>query len=143
MARIDRERLNGATFPVSFMLQTRFDDLDMQGHVNNAAAVVMLQEARAHFNRTAAGIFEHLGGRRALVAGLTVEYAGEMQHPAPIEIRTGVLAVGRSSITLGQIAFQDGAPRLYAQIVLVIADDGGPTTIPDTLRAAYERLMIA
>ena len=103
----------------------------------------MLQEARAHFNRTAAGLFEHLAGLRALVAGLTVEYAGEMHHPAPVEVRTGVLAIGRTSVTLGQIAFQKGNPRLYAEIVMVIADAGGPAVIPDPLRAIYERLLLA
>ena len=50
MNRIDRKRFDAASFPVRFEITTRFDDLDMQGHVNNAAAVVILQEARANFN---------------------------------------------------------------------------------------------
>ena len=142
MARIDRQRLVTAGFPVILEVQTRFDDLDMQGHVNNAAAVVILQEARAGFNRTA-GLADHLGELRTMVAALTVEYARELRHPAPIEVGTGVVALGRTSLTLAQVAWQEGEPRLFAEVVMVVAGRNGPAPIPEGLREAYGRLTIA
>ena len=141
MARIDRKRLDAATYAVSLDVPTRYDDVDMQGHVNNAAAVVILQEARANFN-VQAGMREHLAGYRMMVAGLTVEYAGENHHPGIVTVSTGVLAVGRTSFTLGQVARQNGRSTLYAQATMVMADANGPAPIPDAMRAAYQRLMI-
>ena len=141
MARIDRKRLDEAAFPLVMTVPTRFDDLDAQGHVNNAAAAVILQEARTSVNRTAR-LAEVAPGFRAMVAALQIEYAGEMYHPQPIEVSTGVLAIGRTSLTIGQVARQDGRPTLYAETVLVVADASGPAAVPEALRAAYEALLI-
>ena len=141
MARIDRSRLDGAAFPTSVTVATRFSDIDVLGHVNNAAAAVLLQEARAGLNRQA-GYSEVREGLRPVVASLTIEYAGEMHHPAPVVIETGVLSVGRTSLVVGQIGRQDGRVTLYAETVLVMTDGKRPTPIPDSLRAAYERALI-
>jgi hypothetical protein len=45
-SRIDRARLDAIDFPVKVEVPLRFDDLDRQGQVNNAAAGVILQERR-------------------------------------------------------------------------------------------------
>ena len=141
MARIDRQRLDAALFPVSVEVQTRFDDLDTQGHINNAAATVILQEGRVMFNR-AAGLSGMMGGLRTMVAAVTIEYAAEMHFPDPVEIGCGLLAVGRTSFTIGQRARQKGVSAIYAQAVMVFADAHGPAAIPHDLRAAFERLRI-
>lgn len=141
MARIDRARLDGGRFRVVDLVPTRYDDVDTQGHVNNAAAVVILQEGRSGFNRTA-GIAALLRDSRLLVAALRVEYAGEIYHPGMIEISTGVLSLGRSSVTIGQVARQSGASRLYSEAVMVFADRDGPVPLPEPLREAYAGLMI-
>lgn len=141
MARIDRRRLDGAAFPTTMTVATRFSDVDAQGHINNAAAAVLLQEARAGLNRSA-GYSELREGLRPVVASLTIEYAEEMHHPAPVEIETGVLSVGRSSLVVGQVGRQGDRITLYAETVLVMTNSQGPTAIPDSLRAAYERVMI-
>ena len=77
-----------------------------------------------------------------MVAALSVEYAGENYHPGLVTVSTGVLAVGRTSFTLGQVARQNGRSTLYAQAVMVLADANGPAPIPDILRTAYERFLI-
>jgi acyl-CoA thioester hydrolase len=141
VARIDRRRLDGADFPTSMTIATRFSDLDVQGHVNNAAAAVLLQEARAGLNRAAA-VSELREGLRPVVASLLIEYAGEMHHPEPVEIATGVLEIGRTSVLIGQVGRQGGRTTLYAETVLVMTAGAGPTPIPDSLRAAYERATI-
>lgn len=141
MARIDRQRLDGAAFPTTMTVATRFSDMDTLGHINNAAAAVLLQEARAGMNRQA-GYSELREGLRPVVASLTIEYAGEMHHPEPVEIATGVLSVGRTSVVVGQVGRQGGRPTLYAETVIVMTDGKEPTPIPDSLRAAYERVKI-
>lgn len=141
MARIDRKRLDEAVFPVITTIQTRYDDIDAQGHVNNAAAAVLLQEGRVGLNR-AARLLELRGDLRPVVAALSIEYAGEMHHPEPIEISSGVLAIGRSSVTIGQLARQGGRPTLYAETVLVMTGADGPAAMPEPMRAAYESVLI-
>jgi acyl-CoA thioester hydrolase len=142
MARIDRARLDAATFPVTLAVPTRYADIDVQGHVNNVAAAVILQEARVQFNTTA-GLRMELGGLRVMVAAIAIEYAGEMHHPDPVEVGTGIVAMGRTSVTMAQVARQNGRTALYAETVLVLADADGPAPIPASLREAFERLMLA
>ena len=141
MARIDRQRLDTATFPVTSAIQTRFTDLDTQGHVNNAAAAVILQEARVALNRTA-GFSEIRAGLRPVVAALHIEYVDEMHHHAPVEVSTGLLAIGRTSVVVGQKARQEGRTTLYAETVLVMTTADGPTEIPPALRDAYAGVLI-
>jgi acyl-CoA thioester hydrolase len=141
LARIDRQRLDGAAFPTTITVPTRFTDIDLLGHVNNAAAAIILQEGRGGLNRLA-GLGELREGLRPVVAALTIEYVGEMYHPEPIEIETGVLSVGRTSVVVGQRARQAGRITLYAETVLVLTGDEGPTPLPEALRTAYQRIMI-
>ena len=141
MARIDRERLDAAVFPLVAAMQTRFDDIDAQGHVNNAAAAVILQEARLALNR-AAGLAEVRAAVRPVVVALSIEYAAEMHYPEPIEVMSGVLQVGRTSVTIGQLARQNDRAALYAETVLVLLGPDGAAEIPPALRAAYEGLLI-
>lgn len=122
-------------------VQTRLADLDMNKHVNNAAASVILQEARARFHAQC-GMHGALDGLRVLVAGLTIEFAAEMHHPDPIEVHTGVLSVGRSAFTLGQVARQAGCDAIFAEVTMVVADGSGPTAIPEGLRQSLEALLI-
>jgi acyl-CoA thioester hydrolase len=141
VARIDRRRLDRAVFPATITIPTRFDDIDALGHVNNAAAAVILQEARVALNQVAV-VGEKRDALRPVVAALSIEYAGEMHFPEPIEVATGVLAIGRTSVTIGQLARQGGRATLYAETVLVMTDGAGTVALPAPLRAAYERLLI-
>ena len=141
VARLDRAWLEAAVFPVITVVDTRFADVDLLRHVNNVAAVELLQEGRAHLNR-ASGLKMIGGALRTMVVGLIVEYGAEVRYPGAVEIRTGVLAVGRSSLTLGQVALQDDRPALYAQATLVMTDAQGPTALPTHVRSAYEQLRI-
>jgi acyl-CoA thioester hydrolase len=138
--RIDRTRLNAISFPDIARVQTRFYDVDVQGHVNNTASVIILQEARASFN-VMTRMQEYLNPIRVLVASLTVEFAAELYHGAPIEVGTGVLSVGRTSVRLGQVARQDGIPSLYAETVMVFTNIHGPTLIPTGLRETYCNML--
>ena len=142
MQRIDRSRLIGRAFPFEIEIPTRFDDLDIQAHVNNVAVAVIFEEARARFNR------QHLlsdwvaAGGSALVAGVQLEFAGEMAWE-PLYIRTGVLEIGRSSFLLGQTAAQGGELAAFAEVMLVATLEGRPTPFPDHVRAKLEGARIA
>ena len=141
MARIDRAALDNASFPAAVTIPTRFADLDLQGHVNNAAVPVILQEARVDFN-TAVDMRGQLGGLRPMVAGITIEYAAELTHPGEIEILTGVSKIGSTSFTLQQVVRQSGRTAIYAETTLVIADATGAAALPEGLRCNLEALLL-
>jgi len=83
-----------------------------------------------------------MGELQTVVAALSIEFADEMYFPGVIEVSTGVLQIGRTSVTVGQIARQGGRITMYAETVLVLTGEAGPTPIPDAVRAVYERLSL-
>jgi acyl-CoA thioester hydrolase len=141
MYRLDRARLTSATFAETVTLETRFDDLDMQRHINNVAVAVLFQEARGRFNQ--ARIAGHIpAGGGIAVGSLFIDYAGQMFWPDPVEISTGVLEIGRSSYVLGQVARQRGVATAFAEVALVMTGPDGATPIGEAARAVLEGLKI-
>ena len=141
MPRIDRDRLKAASFPLITTVETRVADLDVQGHVNNSAAVTLLQEARAHLHRVGQ-LAELRGGLRPMVAGLWVEYAAEIYYPGPVDVHGGILSLGRTSYIIGQMARQAGRDCLYAEVAVALADENGPAPLPVALRESFGKLKI-
>ena len=142
MLRLDRQRLAEAAMPYRTGLQSRFDDVDMQGHLNNAAIAVLLQEARIRYAHDRFGAA--LAERYSIVVGsIFIDYAGELLFPGTIEIGVGVLEIGRSSFVLGNVACQNGSIATFAEVALILTDRARPVTIPDDIRARMERDRIA
>ena len=129
MARIDRAALDKAIFPASVAIPTRFADLDLQGHVNNAAVPIILQEARVDFNKVL-DMRGQLGSLRPMVAGITIEYAAELTHPGEIEILTGISKIGRTSFTLQQVARQNGRSSPAATAASLRRRPSSSTPVP-------------
>lgn len=122
-------------------LQLRFDDLDVNGHVNNVAIILLLQEARVHFHRTLQ-LPDLDPDMRTVVAAMNVEYGGELLYPGSIEIGSGIAAIGRTSYTFGQLIRQDGISAVYSQITMVVTDANGAAPVPQDLRSAIERTCL-
>lgn len=135
--RIDRALLDNAQFPCSYTIPLRFEDLDVQWHVNNAKVVVLLQEARVDFNM-ALDLPALEGGLRPVVGGMTIEYAHEMRFPGDVEIATGILHMGRTSTVYAHLVRQNGLPCAYALVTMVATLDGKPSPPSDDWRAAHE-----
>ena len=141
MVRLDRQRLQNATFPEKVEIPTRFDDLDVQGHVNNVAVAVLFQEARGRFNQ--GHVAAWLKEARGLVVGsLLIDFAGSLFYPEPVEIETGVLEISNKSYVLGQIARQNGRDAAFAEATMVVTQNGRAAAMPDELRTALEAALI-
>lgn len=136
--RIDRARLEAASFPSILMLPIRFEDLDVLRHVNNVSVIALLQEGRVHFSSEMA--LPPLGdGLRTVVGAMNVEYAGEMIFPGLVEVRSGILAIGRTSYTFAQMIRQNGQSTVYSYVTMVITDAAGPAAIPEDYREDMAR----
>jgi acyl-CoA thioester hydrolase len=141
VTRIDRQHFDAIEFPIRVEVPIRFDDLDILGHVNNAAAAALLQEGRVAFDQRAA-LPSLDQGLRLVVASLRIEFAVELHYPGAVEVCTGIVAIGRTSFTMAQVARQNGRGALYGEVTLVVTGASGPAPIPDELRAAIEGLRM-
>ncbi len=95
MARPDPSRLNPMAYPHSERIQTRFQDLDPLGHINNVAMAALFESGRVRFNH-AMGL-SGWKGHRWLVARIEINYLAEGNFPADVEIATGIGEIGTRS----------------------------------------------
>ncbi len=119
-------------FPLWARDVLRYGDTDRQGHVNNAAFATFCETGRVSF------LIPLLpDGCSFVIARLILDYRAEILWPGEVDIGTMVLAVGRSSFTLGQGLFVADRCVASAESVLVLTDNTTrrSTPLPDHLRA--------
>lgn len=118
----------------------RYSDLDPNGHVNNGAINMFLEDGRVAFRdqRMALGGMALLTG--FAVKTFSVTYHAALGYPATVETGTVVTRVGRSSFALGQGVFAGDRCIATAEVVQVYFDPatGRSAPLPDPVRAALE-----
>ena len=115
--------------------QVRWSDTDMVGHVNNLAFSAYCETGRTHFLH---GIITRNmdQGAQLVLAQMTVNFLGEVHWPASIDIGTGVLSIGRSSLRMGHGLFDGERCVATAESVIVSIDVASrkPCPISDSAR---------
>ena len=136
MPRPEAWRLDPATYPHRTAIQTRFQDLDVLGHLNNVAIAALFESARVRFNRS----LELAGwaGHRWLVARVEINYLAEGFFPEDVEIATGIGDIGTRSWHIVSAAFQKGVPLATCDVVIVMSPSGGATELPADFRTGLE-----
>jgi len=122
----------------------RFCDLDPLGHVNNNAIGQYFENARASFFTEVTPGWPH--GDVIFVLGRTaIDFRRELHMPAALRIGTGVLKIGRTSLTLTNVVFNKKGMAMegvaYGESVSVLIDKRtrSPIDIPSALRSILER----
>lgn len=126
-------------FPVRTSDKLRYADTDRQGHVNNAVFATFLETGRVElfFNSGSGSLAKE--GAAFVIASLQLDFLSEINWPGTVEIGTRVVKIGRSSMTLEQGIFQDGACVARSQTVIVQMDEATRRSTPLS-EAAVERL---
>jgi acyl-CoA thioester hydrolase len=111
---------------VTIPIALRWSDQDPNGHVNNAAVVTLLEEARVRWRLAA--IAE--GGIDAsavafVVVRLELDYLKSVVFGRDLTVDVGVEAVGTRSLTLTFTGNQDGTVVFRATTVVVVPGLGG------------------
>lgn len=136
-------RQDRAVYPHSTVIQTRYHDEDMLGHVNNIAVAAYYDEARARFSRE---IFSALGDFRRVrivTADSRVSYLGEVFHePEGAEVRSGILRIGTASYDIGQALFQRGKCVGICTTTFVQASAEGSSPLSPGLRDGLTAMLI-
>ncbi|MDX1512660.1 MAG: thioesterase family protein [Gammaproteobacteria bacterium] len=124
MSEIDLK--NRATYRTWTTDTLRYNDLDPNGHVNNVATCMFLEDGRVSFRRQHyTGLVEDILTGFVL-ARYTIEYLRPLHFPGSVDIGTTIVRVGRSSYTFGQGVFQDETCVATAEAVQVrISPDTG------------------
>jgi acyl-CoA thioester hydrolase len=129
------ERLDPATYPHSVTIQTRFQDLDVLGHLNNVAFAALFETGRTRFNREAKLWGREGQRRRAVVAQMEINYLAEGSYPEDVEITSAIGTVGNRSWQILAAMFQEGRCLATCDVTIVMdkGEDGGG--LPDAFKA--------
>ena len=120
----------------------RFSDQDAAGHINNVALCAYLETARLTFIRDMGMMASVEDGVRGISAGMTVSFLAESHWPGQVELVTGVLKIGTSSLTVGSGAFKDGTCIAAAEMTVVRLRGKTPHPIDGELRAKLEKYLL-
>jgi acyl-CoA thioester hydrolase len=120
----------------------RFCDQDAAGHVNNVALCAYLETARLTFMRDMGMMEKREDGVRGISAGMTVSFLAESHWPGQVELGTGVIKVGTSSLTVGSGAFKDGVCIAAAEMTVVRLKGTAPHPIDPAFRETLEKYRL-
>lgn len=121
-------------FPVQSFDKIRYADTDRQGHVNNATFSTFLETGRVEFLYNAE--YPLLAeGASFVIASLKLNFLKEITWPGQVEIGTGMIKIGNSSIVMYQQLFQQGQCMATAETVIVQVDDQTGRSKPLTPQA--------
>lgn len=124
--------------------RVRSYELDIMGHVNNAAYLNWLEQARLEAFQSLGWPLEALIARRWMttVARIEIDYRREARFGDEIAISTALERVGDSSIALRHGMDRESEPPgriAEARVVLVWLDqDRRPARVPDEVREALQ-----
>ncbi len=129
-------------YPFVSDVATRFQDLDLLGHINNVAMTGMFEEARYIFGQQA-GFSECLSpGSRIMVASVQVHFLSEAFHGDPVRFYIGVGYLGSSSWRLRALGRQGDKAVMIGDASIVHATSSGPAPLPSGLRTILEGLRM-
>ena len=127
-----------ALYPFHVDVETRFQDLDLLGHVNNVAMAAMFEEARFAFG-TVADFSAHLEAEsRIMVASVQIHFLSEAFHGTPIRFFLGAGYIGTASWRLRALGQQQGRNVMMGDASVVHSNRNGTAELPTGLRQALK-----
>ena len=130
-------RLDPAAYPHHDAIQTRFQDLDILGHINNVAWAALFETARVRFFGTLLGSMP--GKNRGLVANVEINYLAEGNFPGDLQMVHGIGQLGTRSWQALGLALQDGVPMATCDVTIVTANGA----IADDFRVELEKWRVS
>ena len=130
-------------FPSKTFDKIRYVDTDRQGHVNNSVFSSFLETGRVEilYNADLPILSE---GLSFVIVSLKLEFFQEITWPGQVDIGTGIVKVGSSSITIYQGLFQKGNCVAQAETIIVQVDNDSRRSSPlsDLARQALGNWLI-
>ena len=121
----------------------RFFETDALGHINNATLSTWFEEARRPiFKVFVPDLNPH--NWNLILAHLEIDFLNQIYFSADVELKTGILKLGNSSMVLDQEAWQNGKKVAACKAVMVHFDymTNASAPIPDDLREQLAQFMV-
>lgn len=109
-------------YPLRSHDKLRYGDTDRQGHINNAVFSTFLETGRVEMMYDGKTSLAD-EGCSFVIARLELDFVNEMLWPGQVDIGSGVIAVGRSSLRMEQALFQAGRLVAVGETVMVQVND--------------------
>ena len=128
-------------------VSTRWADIDVYGHMNNARYFELIDTVVNNHLVEATGVDIRELPAIGVVAEVSCRYFAEVGYPAPVDLGLVVDKVGTSSVVYRVGLFQGDCDRAAAEgrFVHVYVDNTDParpvTPMPDAIRAVVEPLL--
>ena len=102
-------------YPQHYEFKTRWKDLDLFGHVNNAVFLTYIEDARImYFKRW--NITEKK--RSLIVASIKIDYLRQIVHPSDLIVGQKISRIGNSSFDIQSAIFLHNDPKPAANSVV-------------------------
>ena len=143
----DRQRPTRSDYVSWETATTRWADIDVYGHMNNARYFELIDTVVNNHLAEATGVDIRALPAIGVVAEVGCRYFAEVGYPDPVELGLVVDRVGRSSVVYRVGLFQGAGEEAAAEgrFVHVYVDNTDPartvTPMPDVIRAAVEPLL--
>ena len=104
-----------ADYPHHYEFKTRWRDIDLFGHVNNAVFLTYIEDARImYFKR-----WNVTGKKRSLiVASIKIDYLRQIEHPSDLIVGQKISRIGNSSFDIQSAVFLNNDPKPAANSVV-------------------------
>lgn len=119
---MDIRKLKVTDFPISTYDKVRYADTDRQGHVNNAIFATYFETGRVELLYKNEDILKDIQNGSFVIAKYDVNMIKEVFWPGIVEIATGIVKFGISSISLLQCLYQNNDLVATNQSVIVFVD---------------------
>lgn len=108
-------------FPLTAFDKIRYGDTDRQGHINNATFLTYLETGRVEliYHPDFRALDEN---NSFVITSVKLDFIREIKWPGRIDIGTGIIKIGNSSIRLHQQLFQNAQCVASSETVNVQVD---------------------
>lgn len=123
------------------VVPVRWSDQDINGHINNAKVVTLIEEARIEWlNKAAAAEGLHSFDVPKVVVSLNVEFGASISAGSDVDVRVMTERIGRTSFTLRYEGSQAGSEKFSARTTLVVLEP--ETGLPRPLSEAERDYLL-
>lgn len=127
-------------YPFVTVHPIRYGDLDPNNHVNNAVIATYFEIGRTEFfAREGLRLTEE--GRGLSLARIAIDFHREILYPGRVEIATGVMRIGNSSVAFDQAVFVEGVRHASAEAIVAQIDLSARRSTPWS-RAQRDKLTM-
>ncbi|HEY4535651.1 MAG TPA: thioesterase family protein [Enteractinococcus sp.] len=122
-------------------LAIRWSDQDINGHVNNARILTLMEEARVRAFQQWTSTTPDGKGYRRVVRALNTTFDREVHYGQDTTVWVWIPKIGKTSYVVGHLMVQDGQPCAYTEVTIVVidSDTGRPKPHEAKYRAELER----